>query len=367
MAANMLYPFANRNQFYRAVALCRPVLLISLYLTIASCGRSLQFLETEQTILFPTERGFAFRQIASIDSSEHLVFTDFRTHKQIVIYGPSGQIYRKIDLSELSLTEKRYFNNCYITDKYIVLSTEGKNRIILLDHEGKTLKHLDYSHLETSYGMDIWTPLLYHDSLLYLISDSYKLNMGIDPSEPILWMDNISNNDTIKVVIDSFFSQFQSHDYVCSDFLKYNIIDSSIIITTTYSDTIYHYSLEGRLYKKTPVKSKYFTTKIPPVPAERIQDLNHTLWHSGWIKNIVYDPYRKQYYCFVKGPHKYEKSRIFDFSIIIFNSKFIPLFEQEFDGNFFTSDCFVDKKGLYLMKRTNDGKSIFSLFKLQRA
>lgn len=223
----------------------------------------------------------------------------------------------------------------------------------------------DYKYLEDDYGMEIQTPLLWQDSILFTVTCSYRQNMGIDLVEPVLWKDNLRKTDSISIVVDSFYSQFLTSNHA-NTYPSYAVTDSSIILVCESNDSISRYTHEGKLINTIPVKSQYVTAKIPAVPAERINELDNEFLRNSWVEDIIYDPYRQLYYCVIDGPWNNWKERASDFSIIVYNSGFLPIGEQRFSGKDFSSTCFVSAEGLYVRKRTNERNTKFTLFKINK-
>ena len=361
----MFIQFASKFLSCRATVFVRPALFLFLSISSISCGHKLQLVETDRIVSLPSERGFDFCQGLEIGGYDYFVFTSFRTKKEVVLYNCHGEVYRRLSIDSLCRKEGIYLCDCYATPNKIILREVGENSVFEIDHNGELLNRYDYTYLSDVCGMKIHRPKLHQDSVLFMVTDSYRLNMGINPTEAVLWKANLKRGSEIEPLIDSFFCRFLDKGYTCSDYPIFTIADTSILIATAFCDTIYQYNLDGELVGLVPVDSRFFDAKIPSIPVERILDINETWMQNSWIEDIIYDPYRKVYYCVVNGSWKNERSRESDFSIIIYDSTLNPCAEQLFKGELYKSLCYVGRDGLYIMKRSSGNKLVFSLFKIQ--
>lgn len=344
--------------------------LIFLFCLITSCSFEKEtgylFYDTGKTMYFPVKQGAIYVQGIKKDSNDVFIFVDYRTRKEITFYNKEGLLHNAINFDSLCSMEGRYFKDCYVSDGNIILLTEKNNHVIVLNADGLLQERYFYDDMRNILEQE-FSPILYlQDSILYVSTTSYKRNMGINLTEGIVWCDNWKDTNGMRNVVDSFYSRFLSNYDVAVEFPHFYILDSMIIITSYYSDSVYCYNLKGVLDSAFCVKSDFFSTKINPVTGKMlIKDdnaINHNLWNNSWIEKIIYDKYQGLFYCFICGPQKEKKYR--DFSIVVYDDKFSPIFEQMFDGKKYASSCYVNESGLYLMK-TDSKYCSFSLFTIK--
>ena len=364
-----LSPSENKKNKCKTACKASLALAFILCFILSSCNLNKtehMFLNTGETLSFPARQSARFVQGVNIDGHDFFVFADYRTNKELTIYDREGTLHSKIGFDSLCYMEGRYFKDCYVTDSVILLVTEVKDHVLTLNHNGELKALHYYDNIRDIKDVEFNPTAYLQDSLFYVSADSYDRNMGLKLSDGVIWCDNRNDTNEMWCVIDSFYSRFLKSGDIAVEFTEFLIMDSVIVLTSQYSDSIYLYNMSGNLKDAIRVKSHYFTTKANPVTedmcAKDHDAINHNLWYNSWIYKIVYDKYRKYYYCFINGPQK--AKRISDFSIIVYDTDFNPIFEQLFDGYKYDCICYINEEGLFL-KKTDSRNHSFSLFTIK--
>lgn len=346
--------------------------MFTICFAFVSCRERHCLFENGETITFQNLQGAVFVQGLSVNGDDYFVFKDFKTKKNIYIYDNQGKRIKAISIDSITKTYG-YFKRCFVTENDIYLIGEYNNQIAVIDGNGKIKRHFDFSNLRQTKGLELWPPINVKDSILYVSTMSFNLNTGRDLADCVMIScDMKSNTPSPHIFIDSFYSRFLNQECFTIEFKQYEITDSFFMVTSFYSDSIYIYDFKGNMTLTIPVESKYFQTKAPTVSEELLEinedTINGNLRHNSHIDHVIYDKYRKVYYCFISGPQN-EKGFI-PFSIIVYDSGFKKITEQLFNDINHSAYglCFyVSKKGLYLSKNANNNNELtFCLYKLCR-
>lgn len=359
---------ANENRYQMVANLSRPLILLIISFILTSCRVQGRFVDTGESICFQHSQGTSFSQGLLGDEGDAFFFMDFKTRKILNEYNSEGKCIKTISIDSLT-KEYGYFKSCYVTKDEIMLLGEYSNQVIVLNREGKLMKHYDYRSL-LDLGYELWPPMMERGGVLYVTSQSYNLNTGRNLSDCIMMSCNLKeDNPYPKALIDSFYSRFLDHECFTVEFKHFECTDNYIMVTSYYSDSIYLYDYSGRLVKAIHVQSKYYQTKAPTV-TEKMFDtdadtINSNLRHNGHIYHVTYDRYRDVYYCIVCGAQ--DKTGNYPFSIIVYDANFKKLLEQ----NFLTSkhsawglQYYVSAKGLYLSRCDCGAEQTFSLYSI---
>lgn len=343
--------------------------VITICFAFVSCRERNCLFENGESITFQNLQGALFVQGFSINGDDYFVFKDFKTKKNISIYDNQGKCCKSISIDSITKTYG-YFKRCFVTENDIYLIGEYNNQIVVIDENGKMKRHFDFSDLRKSKGLELWPPINVKDSILYASTMSFNLNTGRNLADCIMVScDMMSNTPSPRIFIDSFYSRFLNQECFTIEFKNYEVTDSFVIVTSVYSDSIYVFDFNGNIHSAVPVVSKYFQTKAPTVSEKLLEinedTINGNLRVNSHINYVIYDKYRKVYYCIISGPQN--KNGTVPFSIIVYDCGFKIITERLFNDIQYSAYglCFyVSKKGLYLSKKTNNNEVMFCLYEL---
>ncbi len=256
-----------------------------------------------------------------------------------------------------------------VNENEIYIPESMRNRIDIVNGEGKIIHHFPYN--KTSQGKETipfislscpYTPIYIMDHKIYIPqSPNLRLANTIEDSPVTLVL------DTITGILDEFDLRFPK--VVTSKAIKGSTIGTKTSYSMCFNGEEFLYSfffdedisvvsLDGKLRKRIPVKSKYIDKVYEGTqPPSDLSQLAKLLCEIPMYGNLIYDPYREVYYRFVYPKTEVGEGNHFDmwmlgrsqFSIIILNKDFEVLGETLFPKDIYASrHFFIRKDGLYL-------------------
>lgn len=137
-----------------------------------------------------------------------------------------------------------------------------------------------------------------------------------------------------------------------------SLVDNSFIYSFFFDEEIYIVSLDGKIKRKIPAKSKYIDKINVNRKVSDIASLAETLCRIPMYGNLIYDKYRDVYYRFVYPETELNPNENFmdiwqlgrtKFSIMVLNKDLEVIGETLFPENTFASTLFfIREDGLYL-------------------
>lgn len=139
-----------------------------------------------------------------------------------------------------------------------------------------------------------------------------------------------------------------------------SLVDNSFVYSFFFDEEIYVVSLEGKIKRKIPAKSKYIDKINVNRKVSDIASLAETLCRIPMYGNLIYDKYRDVYYRFVYPETEMSQNENFmdiwqlgrtKFSIMILNKDLEVIGETLFPENTFASTLFLFVKMAYTSAR----------------
>jgi hypothetical protein len=200
----------------------------------------------------------------------------------------------------------------------------------------------------------------------YTIKDWQSENV-INLSYPRIFVDSIHSDNpcSYKLLIPDFRSKFGDSTYQIIEPNHVCYTSNHIILSSSYSDSVYFYDYNGNEVKSAHLSSKYTSLKINPSTFEECEEnpqiINEKCLSNGFVSKIIYDPLRSIYYCKARHP-AVEDTR--PFSLIIMDSNFQKLDETAFTSEDYFGSFFIGDKGIYILKNTEEKfqKSSFTIY-----
>ncbi len=255
-----------------------------------------------------------------------------------------------------------------VNENEIYIPESMRNCIDVVNGEGKIIRRLFYD--KTSQGKGTipfislscpYTPIYMMDHKIYI------------PQSPNLRLENTMEDSPVTLVLDTVTGVLDEFELRFPEVITTKEIKGSSLGDTDYSmcfngeEFLYSFffdenisvvSLDGKLRKKIPVKSKYMDKVYEGTqPPSDLSQLVQLLCEIPMYGNLIYDPYREVYYRFVYPKTEVGEGNHFDmwmlgrsqFSIIILSKDFEVLGETLFPKDIYASrHFFIRKDGLYL-------------------
>jgi len=300
-----------------------------------------------------------------LDNEEFVAFSNFETHKKIVLHSLDSKNTIHIPLDEI-ISKKEKIMSFDITSKdSIFIRTQYTNRIYLINGLGEILDEIDCNNFLSQYEGGIFNFEFSGNSNPFMINDTTlicSLTPYLQDDEPFNFVnyyeklhqlkipyfvkiDNIFNEKSnVSFGLFNFYDNFSSKESFRLEIKKWNFIDSNIFVSSFYSDTIYVVSTNTLNIKtKIPIKSKLIedailTTEILLSDVENGLNYNEHINASPRFSSLVnYDKFKNQYWVGLKEPKKHKNI------ILILDSNFNYSQELELDTMYSGFNCLTNE------------------------
>lgn len=346
-----------------------------------------QFAFAQYKIVLPKNTGYNAGYATAIDNNQYVRIFNKQDKRQAFL-----EYY---DLKTGKLTKQLTFNNVDLVETFYVES----NKVVWLFEEGKgklikTIDGVKKQELDVfgnipmptsgyyPYAGDFkWNPIYFYKNRFYLVNGFDRSSKN--PIKRVTNKEFIQSVDisTKKVENNSSLPWlFFDRDYGMMNKFSSLRKKNTIIIAPTFSNEIFLFNLEnGNLIA--PIlkeKDSYYTVAQPILTKENfdISNISEQEWYTKMQQhynnnneyiNILYDPYKKQYYRTLRIKDPKLKKEI-GLKIIVLNENFNFVKVQNLDLKYSPEGMFVTEKGLNILnykKYVEDSSHlVFDSFKL---
>jgi hypothetical protein len=254
-------------------------------------------------------------------------------------------------------------------DTFALLS-KYTNGIYLINRKGEIIYKKDYSKYMLK-GIELWRPfeiangklvaaISYRggiDTLGRRLTDAERKKYEHDERYYYrIFIDSAffdQRYSDVSAKLDSLKNRYTKNSELAIEGENYLIAENTAYYVSGHSDSIYIFDSKYKLNKIKKIHSNYYKIDCRPIKIkdyEKNMNLNNeNVWSHSFIQTLIYDKYRKVFYCIIRGPGDII-TRYMPFSIIVMDENLNSLYEQKFDGHVYNPFVFVGKKGLYIHK-----------------
>lgn len=300
---------------------------------------------------------------------EYVAFGEFETFKTIKIFNVYGKNIYTLSLTDFTKTNGVILEDFCMVNLDTIALLAKHNLIFLLDNKGTLLRKIDYSKYIVE-GIELDRPLFIKNNIIRCgiayndfgnpITMDYKYYHDFFARNDLfyqLMIDTIKTNPENELqpvfMLDSLFTRFIPKDHFHVESTKITFTEKENIYQSNYTDSVYHYDLNGHLKQIHTIKSNYFNTKLTPVSVRENYKNNRAfqenIYNGGYISKLLWDNTKELYYCTVIGKWSPETRDNIPFSIIVLDKNFNKLDEFLMDEQIYRTSMFVNKNGLNIL------------------
>ncbi len=262
----------------------------------------------------------------------------------------------------------RFTGFSVLADGSVLIAPSGKPRLFLMDKKGTLIKRFDLDY-HTSLQDVNYCPLV---SRLYL--DAYFDGEKLFWPQQLYGLPSALSYQRIRHSMLFEYRVPEDRGRFCNVWFPTDYFDEKLLpknFSACTDGSVFVFSLQGKgeliVYdleqdksREANAKSRYLR-EIAPMLADDMESWMEYEARNGSYESILYDPFRRRYYRFVKlgatpeEIQEYGRDHLhkfpLHFSIIILDTKLNNRGEVRFDGSEYKMDnAFVGRKGLYLSR-----------------
>ena len=387
ISLDALFSIASIFRIYNSDLMKGIAFIIGLITLVSACNltRQQDSLMLDKELTFTTGFHPGYGQLERIDGEEFICFSDFRTHKEVVLHHTSSEKVHRIDLSPIYDLNEKVAGVEIISLDTILAITERTNKLFMIDHMGEIWRTVDLNPYVKEVGhFELYrcaTPFQFNDTTLIFAMEYGMRNLPIEAQRDFLRfntekynsfnlfkIDNIFNEELkVSFGLKGLYNHFTDAQHIAMEGSDFTFFEDRIVYKSWYSDSLYLINPSTlTIDSKVAIRSEFSSLHITPITIEEERTIPNALDErfktGGFTLDISYDKLRDIYYLITAHRPFTKNDEDRPWSVIILDGDFNRIEEIKMDDSRYYHHGFISDQGLFISNyyESLDDKDHFS-------